>query len=253
MKVTIFTKKSPRHKYLINSISGIVDNVYVVEENISFKDRITGIKQPSKIKKKYFNRVTIAEKKIFKKKFKNRDNIKIIKLRKDLLSRISLKSLNSFLKSDLYIVFGSSYIKGNLINFLIKKKTINIHMGISPYYRGTDCNFWALYDNNLHLVGGTVHLISKGLDSGPIIFHTLAKKNKNPYLYTMSAVKLTIDTLVKKIRDKKLNLYKTIKQKKKLQIRYTRKSEFTDKVIKKFMKNKVKINKINNKLFKSFS
>ena len=52
----------------------------------------------------------------------------------------------------------------NLINFLIKKKTINIHMGISPYYRGSDCNFWAMYDNNLHLVGGTVHLISKGLD-----------------------------------------------------------------------------------------
>ena len=83
--------------------------------------------------------------------------------------------------SDLYIVFGSSYIKGRLINFLIKNKAINIHMGISPYYRGSDCNFWSLYDNNFHLVGGTVHLISKGLDSGPILFHTRAKKNKNPH------------------------------------------------------------------------
>ena len=27
-----------------------------------------------------------------------------------------------FLESDLYIVFGSSYIKGELIDFLIKKK-----------------------------------------------------------------------------------------------------------------------------------
>ena len=70
-----------------------------------------------------------------------------------------------------------------------------------------------MYDNNLHLVGGTVHLISKGLDSGPILFHVSPNKNKNPYLYTMSAVKLT-DTLVKKIKDKKLNLNKTIKQNK---------------------------------------
>ena len=143
--------------------------------------------------------------------------------------------------SDLYIVFGSSYIKGRLINFLIKNKAINIHMGISPYYRGSDCNFWSLYDNNFHLVGGTVHLISKGLDSGPILFHTRAKKNKNPFLFTMSAVKQTIDILEKKIKDKKLNLNNTIKQNKKLQIRYTRKSEFTDKVIEKFMSKKIRI------------
>ena len=241
MKVTIFTKKSLRHKYLINSMSNIADNVYVVEENISFKNRASGINKFSKIKKKYFKNVINAEKKIFKKKLKKRPNIKLIKLEKNLLSRISLKSLNSFLKSDLYIVFGSSYIKGNLINFLIKKKTINIHMGISPYYRGSDCNFWALYDNNLHLVGGTVHLISKGLDSGPILFHVSPNKNKNPYLYTMSAVKLTIDTLVKKIKDKKINPNKTIKQNKKLQIKYSRKSEFTDDVIKKFMKMKFRL------------
>ena len=147
------------------------------------------------------------------------------------------KSLNNFQKWSLYCV-GSSYIKGNLINFLIKKKTINIHVGISPYYRGSDCNFWAMYDNNLHLVGGTVHLISKGLDSGPILFHVSPNKNKNPYLYTMSAVKLTIDTLVKKIKYKKLNLNKTINKNKKLQITYSRKSEFTDEVIKKFMRMK---------------
>ena len=48
-------------------------------------------------------------------------------------------------------------------------------MGISPYYRGTDCNFWAMYDNNPHLVGSTIHLLTKGLDSGPILYHALSK------------------------------------------------------------------------------
>ena len=89
--------------------------------------------------------------------------------------------LNSFLKSDMYIVFGSSFIKGELANFLIKKKAINIHMGVSPYYRGTDCNFWALYDNNPHLVGATIHFLSKGLDNGPILYHAMSKIRKNPY------------------------------------------------------------------------
>ena len=51
MKITIFTKNLFRHKYLINSISNIADNVYVVEENISFKNRGSDIKEFSKIKK----------------------------------------------------------------------------------------------------------------------------------------------------------------------------------------------------------
>ena len=70
------------------------------------------------------------------------------------------------------------YIKGPLVNFLIKKKAINIHMGISPYYRGADCNFWAMYDGNSHLVGATIHMLSKGLDSGSILYHAMSKKNK---------------------------------------------------------------------------
>ena len=76
-----------------------------------------------------------------------------------------------------------------VINFLIKKKAINIHMGISPYYRGTDCNFWALYDCKPELVGATLHLISKGIDNGKIIANATSEYNKNPFLYTMSTVK----------------------------------------------------------------
>ncbi len=53
--------------------------------------------------------------------------------------------LSDFLKSDVYVVFGSSYIRGELVDFLVKHKAINIHAGVSPYYRGTDCNFWALF------------------------------------------------------------------------------------------------------------
>ena len=70
------------------------------------------------------------------------------------------KDLNFALKSDLFIVFGSSFIKNEwLINFLIKK-AINIHMGLSPFYKGSSCNFWALYDNPEH-VGATIHYLSR--------------------------------------------------------------------------------------------
>ena len=83
---------------------------------------------------------------------------------------------------------------------MVKQKAINIHAGISPYYRGTDCNFWALYDGNPHLVGSTIHLLSKGLDSGPILYHAMSNIKTSPFEYTMSSVKSAFHSIAEKIK-----------------------------------------------------
>ena len=62
-------------------------------------------------------------------------------------------------------------------------------MGISPYYKGSDCNFWALYDGNTDLVGATIHMLLEDLDGGEVLFHAISEYHKNPYLYSMSTVK----------------------------------------------------------------
>ena len=77
------------------------------------------------------------------------------------LNKIDIDILGPALNSESFIVFGSSYIKGELIDMLVKKKCFNIHMGVSPFYRGSSCNFWALHDENFQYVGATVHLLSK--------------------------------------------------------------------------------------------
>ena len=59
-------------------------------------------------------------------------------------------------------------------------------MGVSPYYRGNDCNFWALYDDNPHLVGATIHMLTKGLDSGPMLYHAMSNIKSNPFEYPWS-------------------------------------------------------------------
>ena len=93
------------------------------------------------------------------------------------LSQFKLKDLTDFLKSDIYIVFGTSYIKGELIDFLVEK-AINIHMGVSLITEEQIVTFWALFDNNPHLAGSTIHLLSKGLDSGPIFISCDVKFKK---------------------------------------------------------------------------
>ncbi|MHB8066496.1 MAG: formyltransferase family protein [Desulfobaccales bacterium] len=48
---------------------------------------------------------------------------------------------------------------------------VNLHLGLSPYYRGAGTNFWALSDGNPHLVGATIHVLDEDVDTGPIYQH----------------------------------------------------------------------------------
>ena len=115
-------------------------------------------------------------------------------------------------------------------------------MGVSPYYRGTDCNFWALYDDNPHLVGATIHMLSKGLDSGPMLYHAVSNIKTNPFEYTMSTVKSAFHSIAQRINDRSIFNLKPELQLKEKEIRYSKKTDFTEKIINQYNKKKVNLN-----------
>ena len=61
-------------------------------------------------------------------------------------------------KSDfnITIVMGSTIICEEVIKN--SKKILNIHTGLSPYYRGGNCNFWPIYNLQPNFCGFTIHL-----------------------------------------------------------------------------------------------
>jgi methionyl-tRNA formyltransferase len=204
--------------------------------------------------KKYFENVNNAQYQLFGNSYVNnkKKNIKILPMLSRDLNQCSMNLLSDFLKSDVYVVFGSSYIKGELVDFLVKQKAINIHAGVSPYYRGTDCNFWALYDDNPHLVGTTIHLLSKGLDSGPMLYHAMSNLKSNPFEYTMSTVKSAFHSIAERIRDGSIFTIKPIIQDKIKEVRYSKKSEFNEELVKEYFEKKIDLNskKFDNSLLK---
>ena len=237
MKITLFTSDKTRHNYLIKLLSQVCKTLFVVQEKSkNLSKTIPDNYIQSKITNDYFKKVNIAQKKIFGEKHNvgNLKNTKILNIQSGSLSKISINKIDDFLKSDVYVVFGSSYIKNELVDFLIKKKAINIHMGISPYYRGTDCNFWALFDGNVHLVGSTIHLLSKGLDSGPVLFHAVSNFKTNTFEYTMSTVKSAFISISEKINDKTIFNINPIAQDNLKEIRYSKKKILMKNVLKNF-------------------
>ena len=237
MKITLFTANNQRHNYFINLLSSITEELFVVQEcSTTFQGIVPGHYPATQIMNKYFEHVSKTQQKIFGNAYIHvKSNLSLKPILMGDLNRIDTNSLSEFLKSDLYIIFGSSYIKGDLVKFLSEKKAINIHMGISPFYRGCDCNFWALYDGNPHLAGATIHMLSQGIDSGPILYHALSNIRTDPYTYTMSCVKSALHSIAERIKNKEIFYIESENQNKYREIRYSRKVDFNDRVVREFL------------------
>jgi folate-dependent phosphoribosylglycinamide formyltransferase PurN len=68
------------------------------------------------------------------------------------------------------LVFGTGLLHQTLID-AFPGRILNIHLGLSPYYRGAGTNFWPLVNGEPEYCGATIHFLDAGVDSGPVIAH----------------------------------------------------------------------------------
>ena len=69
---------------------------------------------------------------------------------------------------DLIICYGSSIIRSSLLTSYAGR-FVNVHLGLSPYYRGSGTNVWPLINGEPELVGVTFMHIDEGIDTGKVI------------------------------------------------------------------------------------
>ena len=238
MRITVFTGNQPRHISLIENLSQIADEVYaIVECRTVFPGEVSDFFKNSDIMQKYFKRVISAEREIFGSPRFLPENIKALVIKSGDLNRLQYKIFEQALEADAYIVFGSSYIKSELLDFLVSNRAYNIHMGVSPYYRGSSCNFWAAYDGNFDYIGATIHLLSAGLDSGHMLFHAFPEATTDPFLLGMKAVMSAHNSLIEYLKSGKLQKMESVLQDRKLEIRYSRNNDFIDTVAEEYLNN----------------
>ena len=246
MKITIFSSNQPRHISLVRDLSKIAHEVfYISEVNTVFPGKVADFFNKSEVMQNYFAKVIESEAKLFGEIGFIPSNVRTLSIKSGDLNRLSRSQLEEALKSDVYIIFGASYIKGWLIDFLIENYALNIHMSISPYYRGSSCNFWALYDNNPNYVGATIHMLSKGLDSGDMLFHCLPEfsDRHSPFDFTMQSVSAAHYGLCEALNDDNIFLMDRVAQDKNQELRYTKNSDFTDEVANEFLSRQLSLSK----------
>jgi hypothetical protein len=79
-------------------------------------------------------------------------------------------SLLQRMEPDVVLVFGTGLLSPAVIA-AFPGRILNIHLGLSPYYRGAGTNFWPLVNREPEYCGATIHFLDAGIDTGPIVAH----------------------------------------------------------------------------------
>lgn len=72
------------------------------------------------------------------------------------------------LQPDLIAAYGCSLIRGHLLD-AFAGRLLNVHLGLSPYYRGAGTNFWPLVNGEPEYVGATFMHMDAGIDTGEVL------------------------------------------------------------------------------------
>jgi methionyl-tRNA formyltransferase len=174
LKIVCLVKNHPHTVYFVNRITQVhpvslvlVESEPVIAVSFLIKARtllrnyftyFVGRKKP-KVKSISFDEVFSDMGKQFDPKLK-------IKYVQNINSSEVLKILKAN-KFDLLLDHGTSLLSSEIIGSA--KLALNLHWGLSPYYRGTHCTDWALINWDPYNIGVTIHKLAKKIDGGDIL------------------------------------------------------------------------------------
>ncbi len=238
MKIVILTSNCIRHKFFANSLARHADDALVVVE--SDKNDVP-VHDPNKERSAIENHFYLrycAEKEYFAgNDVLHADTLPLIQ------QELNLPYVYEVIKKfnpDAVFVFGSSIIREPLLSLPAPGRFINMHLGISPYYRGAATNFWPFVNKELEYVGATLLHIDAGVDTGDIIAHVRPNIEMGDTVHTIGCKTVqagvaALGELLGEIRGGKE--LKRVKQWSVPDRRYYRKADFNEQILARYYEN----------------
>ncbi|MFZ3043655.1 MAG: formyltransferase family protein [Minisyncoccia bacterium] len=173
MKILLFSADHPRHLFIHSAVLKHFDVcgvVYMQRENIVPEPPAVVLPHDAENFRRHFADRHAAEQKYF-------GEIKIEDIASGVpIHRCDPQSLNSpevaeFVQTcapDMVFIFGVKIIKDPVLSVLPKDR-VNMHVGLSPWYKGAATLFWPFYNMQPQFCGVTFHQIVPAADAGAII------------------------------------------------------------------------------------
>lgn len=182
MRTLICTSNSVRHKFVANTIGAAANETLIISEcrkhdtaEIENLDTTTPLAAQN-FKDRYETELKF---------FEGHDSFRYPTV-PVLTKEASLPAVADIVrryKPEAVFVFGASILKESIMSLFPLNKTVNMHLGLSPYYRGSGTNFWPFVNNELQYVGATLLHLDPGIDKGDIIAHIRPEIEANDTLH----------------------------------------------------------------------
>lgn len=168
ISLVVLTSTSNRHKFFLNTLAQHFNILGVVVEE-KRPEQTGETEGEGTTLKKHFDDRRVAEKKYFgeHEEFTVPEGAVLCVPNGESNSEATFEWVKAK-NPDFVILFGTSIIRDPLLSYY-DGRMINIHLGLSPYYRGSGTNFWPLVNNEPECVGATIHLAILKVDAGSIL------------------------------------------------------------------------------------
>jgi folate-dependent phosphoribosylglycinamide formyltransferase PurN len=169
-KVVLMTSNGLRHRYAAKVIASELDLCGVVSEG---KSSLTAhlaepTIQQNEVIERHFAERNEAEKKLLGGISGFSGSVEVLNVENGSSNNPEVFTWVKDLQPDVILLYGTSIIKPPLMSYY-EGRIINLHLGLSPYYRGSGTNFWPLVDGFPECVGATIHFASLIVDGGDIL------------------------------------------------------------------------------------
>lgn len=106
------------------------------------------------------------------------------------------------LEPDVIAVCGASILKTELLS-IPTHGVLNLHGGLSQFYRGLFTTDWAIHNGGPEYVGATVHFVSEGVDDGDVVYQGRPDiaADDNPNSLYEKVVRLGVKMMIRAITD----------------------------------------------------
>lgn len=208
MKVLLFSGSHSRHVFVHEHILKNFDvcGVVVMEReptlpgsNVKGNKNLIDIwpEDTQKLYKEHFDKRDKVEREYYQRKKTDiyEEYCEVLRTTPSTLNSEETKQFIIDKEPDVCFIFGTNLIGDNLIEVMPRLR-INLHLGLSPWYRGSATLFWPFYNLQPQFVGSTFHQIIKEPDAGDILHQTIPSLSEGKTMHEVCA-----DTVVQSAKD----------------------------------------------------
>jgi folate-dependent phosphoribosylglycinamide formyltransferase PurN len=171
VKAILLTSTFRRHNFVANRLAEGCELAGVWQEEKSFHpERYARNDEEERLIEEHFSRRDASEAQYFEEHASVADALEQRRVAPGGCNDAAEVETMAALQPDVVFVFGTGILKAQVLS-AFAGRMINIHLGLSPYYRGAGTNFWPLVNREPEYVGATIHYLDDGIDRGPILAH----------------------------------------------------------------------------------